>query len=916
MKLRTALACATSALAISVATGVAYAQTTTTPSNDQQTNGQSHAIETVVVTGVRASVKSAIQIKKNADQLVDSIVAEDIGKLPDNNVIEALQHVPGIQVSRNAAEANQLLIRGLPDIATLLNGREIFTSTGRFITLQDIPAELLARVDVEKSSRADDIEGGIAGLIDVRLHRPFDFDGLELAGGARGTYSSLSGNVDPDGSLLFSDRWNTDSGEVGLLVDVSYRQDHYKEEILDNYISTQSTGPVAGSTGKNGIAFIPLTQGAQSIPGSRKRFASNVSLQWSPNTNTEAYAEVFYTNYRNPNSVDFFVGLPWICANPNTATVFPGTDEVKTVSAGCYDLTSNQSFRPKTDTYQAASGVTWTSGAWTLSSELDYTDSRFYQTGYILDTEYYPPGPSATQTGPGLPGYYADFDYKGSGTPFFEVTGVSLTDPANFHMRQWYDQWTRQTGNEIDIRGDFTYEIGEGNLVKSLDGGVRYGNRYAQNRADNPGGLDCRGVASPSSPTFAIMTAALASQACSTLNGPPFTGVTLASLPGSSHVTSGSQFDGQFGITKWMDADPNYLVTHVAQIRTLFGQATTPPVQDLTQAFDDREKSYAGYVKANFGFDVGALPVDGNIGVRLVDTEADMKGNTLVVTTPDNIHYTFTYSATDKSKSTLDWLPSLNMKVTFEDNVLLRLGASRTVTRPTFAQLDPGLSLSASTATLLGSGTSGNPNLSPEKSDNVDLSLEYYFGQSNLLSGAVFYRQVKGYIGSTVTPETIGGIVYQVTQPINSPSGHIDGIEANYTQFLDFLPGWWSGFGVQTNATYVSGKFQNISKWSYNMVGIYEQGPYSFRAAYNWRGGFDVGPAPGGGQQPGTIFAKSQPWLDLSASYQYNDNLVLTLDATNLLNSYYQDYFGNPTVYPRDTRRFDQTVALGFRYKL
>ncbi len=147
-----------------------------------------------------------------------------------------------MQISRNAAEANQLLIRGLPDVATLLNGREIFTSTGRFVTLQDIPAELLARVDVEKSSRADDIEGGIAGLINVQLHRPFDFDGLEIAATTHGTHSSLSNHDDPDASVLFSDRWSTGIGEMGLLVDYSYRQDHYKEEILDNYIFTQGIG--------------------------------------------------------------------------------------------------------------------------------------------------------------------------------------------------------------------------------------------------------------------------------------------------------------------------------------------------------------------------------------------------------------------------------------------------------------------------------------------------------------------------------------------------------------------------------------------------------------------------------------------------------------------------------------------------
>ncbi len=130
MTLRSALACAVSTIALFSAEQ-GYAQET-----------QQSGIETVVVTGVRASVKSSLDIKKKSDQMVDSIVAEDIGKLPDNNVIEALQHVTGVQISRNAAEANQLLIRGLPDIATLLNGREIFTSTGRFVTLQDIPAEL------------------------------------------------------------------------------------------------------------------------------------------------------------------------------------------------------------------------------------------------------------------------------------------------------------------------------------------------------------------------------------------------------------------------------------------------------------------------------------------------------------------------------------------------------------------------------------------------------------------------------------------------------------------------------------------------------------------------------------------------------------------------------------------------------
>src|SRR5437868_494089 len=280
MTLRSVLVCAVSTIAL-VSAGRGYAQ-----------EAQQSGIETVVVTGVRASVKSALDNKKKSDQIVDSIVAEDIGKLPDNNVIEALQHVTGIQISRNTAETIQLLIRGLPDIATLLNGREIFTSTGRFVTLQDIPAELLTRVDVQKSPRADDIEGGIAGLIDVRLHRPFDFDGFEVGGTAMATHSSLSGKTDPRASLLLSDRWQTSAGEFGVLADVSYSKDRYKEEILDNYISSQAIGPVAGSTGPAGRAYIPLTEGAQSIPGNRERTSVDLATQWSPNANAELYAEI------------------------------------------------------------------------------------------------------------------------------------------------------------------------------------------------------------------------------------------------------------------------------------------------------------------------------------------------------------------------------------------------------------------------------------------------------------------------------------------------------------------------------------------------------------------------------------------------------------------------------------------------
>jgi len=864
-------------------------------------------LETVIVTGVRMSVKSALDSKKNSDQVQDSIVSEDIGKLPDNNVIEALQHVTGIQISRNAAEADQILIRGLPDIATLLNGREIFTSNGRFITLQDIPAELLQRVDVEKSARADDIEGGIAGVIDVRLHRPFDFDGAQLAGTVRGTHSSLSGKTDPVASVLASNRWQTDMGEFGLLADVSYSKDRYKEEILDNYISSQFITPVPGSTDPNANGYLPLTQGAQSINGERTRVGANLAMQWSPNSATEAFAEVFYTRYRNPNNVDFFVGLPWLGANPATATLFPGTNEVKTVTAGNYDLTSDQSFVPKTDTYQAASGVTWTGENLTASTEIDYTGSKFTQTGYILDTEYYPPANS----------YTADFNYNNTGTTYMNVTGFNFYDPSNYHIRQLYDQWEDQSGNEFDWRGDLSFKLQNPGWLTSVDTGLRFVDRFARNREDYQGGFDCRGAPDPTNPFNRYEVTVLSSAACFTA---------LSALPGTAyHATTGSIFNGQFGIRSWMDADPNWLVRNIGYLRTLFGLPASGLPPDPSQSFDDRELSYAGYVKANFNFE-GSHPIVGNIGLRLVETDSNMEANSVIpipppAGSPAGTDYTFDYTPANTKEHTLDVLPSLNARLTLNDGWFLRWALSRTVTHPTFIQLNPGLILSASTGTLLGSGKTGNPKLSSEKSNNVDLSLEHYYGRNNALTAALFYRQIDGYVqNGTPYPVVIGqgaqAVTYQVSAPTNAPPGHIDGAEVGFTQFFDFLPAPLDGLGFQTNGTYVQGKFQNISRWSYNAVGIFEKGPASLRVAFNWRSGFDVGPADGGGKQPAEIFAKAQPWLDLSAGWKVMDQLTVTFDATNLLNSYYQDYFGNQAFYPRDTRRFDQTYSLGFRFKL
>ncbi|WP_375420671.1 TonB-dependent receptor plug domain-containing protein [uncultured Sphingomonas sp.] len=212
--------CTVSAIALAMGFGAAAsAQTSTdaTAAPDQSVSpaGTVAAVGTeqepiaddIIVTGVRASLQGAQTIKRNATQVVDSIVAEDIGKLPDNTVSDALQRVTGIQVYRNQGEVSSVLVRGLPNVQSLINGREAFTGVGRGVALQDIPAELVAGVDVYKTTTPDQIEGSVSGTIDIRLRRPLDFDGFEIAGGARTFYSDKRDKWSYVTSGLVSNRW-------------------------------------------------------------------------------------------------------------------------------------------------------------------------------------------------------------------------------------------------------------------------------------------------------------------------------------------------------------------------------------------------------------------------------------------------------------------------------------------------------------------------------------------------------------------------------------------------------------------------------------------------------------------------------------------------------------------------------------
>ena len=278
-----------SALALAVTPSVAAAQAAPAPSLSA---GKEAAPADIVVQGYRQSLETAQAIKRNSNEIVDSVVAEDIGKLPDWSAAESLARITGVSVERSGGEASAVRVRGLPDLTTTYNGREIFTAEGRSVALQDFPAGTISRIDVYKTGAADLIEAGIAGEIDVRSRKPFDFKGLRVAGGVTGLHWTQSQRIGASANLLVSDRWKTGIGEIGLLVQGSYTDNNFVEAYRTDNLTIQKRGqpPVGGR--------YPADVTIEYPSSTRWRPNAGAVLQWRPSADLEFYGDFLYQGFR------------------------------------------------------------------------------------------------------------------------------------------------------------------------------------------------------------------------------------------------------------------------------------------------------------------------------------------------------------------------------------------------------------------------------------------------------------------------------------------------------------------------------------------------------------------------------------------------------------------------------------------
>jgi len=853
----------------------------------------------IVVTGVRASLQSAQNIKRNASSIVDSIVAEDIGKLPDNNATEALQRITGVQVSRDVGEGGSIAIRGLPQVETTLNGRETFTAGGgRTFNLEDLPAELIGRIDVYKTPTADLIEGGLGGTVDVRTHLPFDFAGSTISATLRNNYADRIKKSEPMASLLVSDRWQTGIGEIGVLAAISYQERSYRQDLDSTGAPTPRIPGKASEIDPTRTVFAPNGNYQVLITGNRQRIGANAALQWRPASNLEFSLEGQYQRFRT-NQQQYSVNIPTAGSAyiPGTVSYFGSTNDVSEASFSNQIITAGGTERDLLDVNkQLALKGKWTSGNFTLTGDGTYTKSQSDLWYTELDLVTHAP---------------VYVQHAGTNPPSSSTPGFDLSNLSNYTVGGLTRNENHYVGHEWAGRLDGEYKF-ENSFLTAIDVGFRYADRT---------------VAQENPVRYVAQTAAT--------NPNLYPGLFSANQFGDFYSGVGSGLDFQ---RNYPYAIPNNLTNGFNGVVTALGVAKPDPnsVSNQLAGFAADEKSYAGYVMAKFNFnDV----VDGNIGVRWVRTEDSINGfqlrthpvtvNNVTTYTPDIPNVVIPVTVDNAYNK---WLPSANVRFHLTDKLQLRLAGSQTLTRPDFSQLSPAVTVVSGQL----AASSGNPNLSPITSTNADVSLEWYFGKSSSLYIAGFYKRVKGFIFTRATPEqTIDGTPhYTVSLPVNSGPGTVKGIEIGYQQFFDFLPGALSGLGVQANYTYADSKaptslagfiapLTQLSKDSFNVAAIYEKYGVSARVAYNYRSSFlssilagaYVPPVGAPVSYTFPTYTKGYGWLDASLNVDVGKHFTLTFDAQNILRTQIQQYYAvatQPGQFTIDDRQFMVGVRIKY----
>jgi iron complex outermembrane receptor protein len=873
-------------------------------------------VEEVVVNGYRQSLLSAIESKREAVSITDTISAEDIGKFPEQNLAESLQRITGVQITRNNGAGQFVSIRGLPPTFALvdLNGRDMPSPPrpgqfgSRSFDFSILSSEFVSAVDVYKSTTADLNEGGLSGTVNVRTLNPADVTNRKFVVSAKGSYNSNSTNTEPVLAGIYED--SLADGKLGVVAGASYA----KRDILNLRYQAYGLQPSVewpGSTGAGPTNFPPNAfwdnaQEFDALNGDDKRtsYLGALSLKFSPNA--DLYAQYLYSSYSvdtiSQGDVLRFAGgagaAPALITAYNLGRTIteavPGTSGVTgniidSLSATGIDYRNNARTDFEDDLLrQYAVGLNFRSGAW--SGNLDLSDSKSSSSvsNLALEATGFASASSAISSGP---------------ASWVFAPGYNPLDPTQFHAASFNGAYHQPAEDEIKAgKFEVKYKNGDG-LFRGMTLGLRLGNEENSYQT-NSVLLDGNSLAA----VLGVPVETYGNGCCTGPNIAPYMTQVSNDFWGKTHT--------------YLISDLNKLYAQIPLAQLI--QAAGGAKPNLGTAYDIKEDTYAGYARLDFGAE--GSPLKGNIGLRVVNTHETSNGDA-----PDLDNLTCCVGTTPTvpaagpvsiKSSYTDVLPSLNASWDARNDLKFRLGAGRTLTRPDLASLSPAVSAVTS---IPWSITEGNPHLHPYTSDNYDLSVEWYFAPGGLLSGATFYKRISGFIqtlanGTETHNVTQNGVtapeVFTIFQPVNAGTTSAHGFEVSYQQNFTFLPKPFDGTGILANYTYVnagdisygsstvSSPMAGVSKDNYTLVAYYEGPRFGIRANYTYRSSYLS-------SQPDNYFGdgdyiQGYGQLDMSATLHITSHFDATLEVINVGDAALSelDVFGINRGYETDGRTF------------
>lgn len=919
------------------ASGLSFAQ------EQDEVEGE-EGVEVIKVTGLRSSLISAQLRKQNSNKIMDGISADDLGALPDRSVTETLQRVAGVSIDRYmslgdpehfSVEGNGVIVRGLSQVRSELNGRSSFSANGgRTLSFGDVPPELLNAVNIYKSPTADQVEGGLAGTIDLETKLPFHNDGQKMSFSLETNYGNMIEEATPAYSALYSNTWDTKAGKFGFLADFAFSELSTRNDSI--YVRPYfSRDDMPGHEGEQ--VYVPRGADWRTMHFNRERTGQYVALQWAPADNHEFVLTYFNSEY----------DMRW-----DEDAIFVSNDITQITASA--DSVYNSDGVMKKGRLSETNGIAMgsdirvsTQNAQTTDISLEYkfsNDNSAFQFS-LQRVEATSNGIDSTvAVATRVP--YIDIDLSGS-LPSVTSDADHLANPDNYVWDFLMDNQYDNSGDMTTAAADYEYFI-ENSVITS----IKTGARFSQSTSDNfDTGYNWGAVGNWLYSSGLIESGA-------------------NPLESDLHLNEFNNFfQGDV-------ATPSNLYAPIAHYAEGFQTGSYQEVKDKVTYVDNgwfdpagntwqprnledeqwynsqEEETKAVYVQANFELPKLTYPVSGNFGVRYVKTDNTAFG---YLTFPNGeLFGNNAYEERAAEHSYDNWLPSLNVKIELREDLFLRLAAAKAMTRPAYSSLRSSLALNAeipeekrddfidpetneyikvpTAADFEKTGDSDyNPYLDPMTSTQFDASLEWYYEDSSSMYLALFSKDIKGDLVEQFTNESYGAEGfpqqdYQISRPVSEGKAKIRGAEISVNHFFTSLPSPFDGLGISANYTYIDSKsivnedsapldtngeaydyelpFKAISKNAYNLVGIYQKYDVTVRLAYNWRSEFltSVGANGFNGSIPlssdGFVSSDGENvdwrlpvlnaaggYLDGSISYKISDTFTVSLNANNLSNT-------------------------------